>query len=69
MKRKIGGRREVLMNTPACANIIRENRLQELKSVLQTSGDVGMISFEKDLKRLLNEGVISKETFEMYEGV
>ena len=67
-----GGRtaqREVLINTPACANIIRENRLQELKSVLQTNADEGMVSFEKDLKRLLNDGAISKGTYEMYEGL
>jgi len=67
-----GGRvsqREVLINTPAVANIIRDNRMQELKSVLQTGSDVGMISFDKDLKRLLKEGAISKETYEAYEGV
>ncbi len=67
-----GGRtaqREVLMNSSACANIIRENRLQELKSVLQTSGDVGMISFEKDLKRLLKEGQITQEIYDAYEKI
>ncbi|HVW66627.1 MAG TPA: PilT/PilU family type 4a pilus ATPase [Candidatus Peribacteraceae bacterium] len=63
-----GGRiaqREVLINTPAAANTIRDNRLQELKSVLQTGADTGMISFEKDAKRLLKEGLISKETYEL----
>jgi len=67
-----GGRtsqREVLVNTPACANIIRENRLQELKSVLQTSADDGMVSFDKDLKRLLKAGTISQETYDAYEGI
>jgi twitching motility protein PilT len=67
-----GGRvsqREVLVNTPAVGNIIRENRMQELKSVLQTSGDDGMMSFDKDLKRLLKEGKISQETYDAYEGV
>lgn len=67
-----GGRtpqREVLINTPACSNIIRENRLQELKSVLQTGSDVGMISFDKDLKRLLKEGLISQEIYDTYEGI
>lgn len=67
-----GGRtpqREVLINTPACSNIIRENRLQELKSVLQTGSDVGMISFDKDLKRLLKEGLISQEIYDTYDGI
>ncbi len=67
-----GGRvsqREVLINVPACSNIIRDNRLQELKSVLQTSADDGMIAFDKDLKRLLKAGQISQETYDAYEGV
>lgn len=67
-----GGRtaqREVLINTPACANIIRENRLPELKSVLQTGSDVGMIAFEKDLKRLLKAGEISQETYDTFEAL
>jgi twitching motility protein PilT len=62
-----GGRvavREVLVNTPAVGNTIRDGRLQELRSVLQTGADTGMVSFEKDAKRLYKEGVISKETFE-----
>lgn len=62
-----GGRvaqREVLINTPAASNIIRDNRVQELKSVLQTGTDLGMISFEKDAKRLLKEGLITKETYD-----
>jgi twitching motility protein PilT len=66
-----GGRiaqREVLINTPACANTIRDNRVQELKSVLQTGADLGMVSFEKDAKRLYKEGLISKETFESVIG-
>lgn len=61
--------REVLVNTPAVANTIRDNRLQELKSVLQTGGDLGMCSFEKDAKRLWKEAqAISKETYEEVAG-
>ncbi len=65
-----GGRiaqREVLINTPAASNIIRDARLQELKSVLQTGADLGMVSFEKDLKRLYKEELITKETYEAAE--
>ena len=54
----------MLINTPACANIIRDNRLPELKSVLQTGDSLGMVSFERDAKRLYKEGLISKETYE-----
>ena len=62
-----GGRcahREVLINTPAVANIIRENRIQELTSVLQTGRDNGMCSFEQDAKRLYKEELISAETYD-----
>jgi twitching motility protein PilT len=63
-----GGRiamREVLVNTPAVGNTIRDGRLAELRSVLQTGADTGMVSFEKDAKRLYKEGAISKETYEL----
>jgi twitching motility protein PilT len=62
-----GGRvalREVLVNTPAVANIIRDSRAQELKSVLQTNESIGMCTFEKAAQKLQKEGVISKETME-----
>lgn len=61
LPKKGGGRianREILIRTPAVANIIRENRLAELSSVLQTGGEDGMVSFEKDLKRLQKEGLV-----------
>jgi len=66
LPRADGGRvaqREVLVNTPATANIIRQNRLQELNAVLQTGLDEGMYSFDYDAKRLYKAGVITKETY------
>jgi twitching motility protein PilT len=60
LPRKGGGRianREILVRTPAVANIIREHRLAELSSVLQTGTQDGMVTFEKDLKRLMKEGL------------
>ncbi len=60
--------REVLVNTPAVAHIIRENRLQEMDSVLQTGGDDGMFSFEQDAKRLSKEGLITNEVYEWAVG-
>jgi twitching motility protein PilT len=67
LPREGGGRialREILLNVPAVANIIRDSRLHELKSVLQTHESVGMVAFEKAAKRLYKEGVISKEVYE-----
>lgn len=65
--REGGGRvalREILVNTPAVGHIIRDNRAQELTSVLQTGKDLGMTTFEAEAKRLFKEGAISKETYE-----
>lgn len=62
-----GGRivsREILINTPAVANIIREDRVQELPSVLQTGSEHGMRTFAKDMEMLLQEKLITKETMD-----
>lgn len=62
-----GGRiahREVLINTPAVANIIRDNRIAEVTSVMQTGKTEGMLTFEKHAEELLKAGMISKETYE-----
>lgn len=62
-----GGRvaqREILINTPAVANIIRDNRAQELTSVIQTGRDRGMCTFAKHAKELYKAGEIDKETYQ-----
>jgi len=61
LPKKGGGRianREILIRNSAVANIIREHRLAELNSVLQTGTQEGMVTFEKDLKRLIKEGLV-----------
>lgn len=63
---KVGGgrvaAREILINTPAVANIIRENKIPQIKSVIQTSADEGMFSMEQNIKEILEEGVIEETT-------
>ena len=69
LPRKGGGRcavREVLLNSPAVANIIRDNRGAELANVLQTSADEGMITVERDVARLLQGGFIDRALAEQY---
>lgn len=59
LAKKGGGRianREILVQNAAVSNIIRENRITELSSVIQTSKKEGMITFEKDVQRLREEG-------------
>lgn len=64
-----GGRiaaREILINTPAVANLIRENKIPQIKTVIQTSAEDGMFTIDQDLKRLYEEGLISDDTAKMY---
>lgn len=58
--------REILINTPAISNLIRENKIQQIKTILQTSAAEGMITMDQDLKRLYNEALIDKETAKQY---
>ncbi|MGM8364549.1 type IV pilus twitching motility protein PilT [Virgibacillus sp. W0181] len=57
---------EVLVNTPAVKNLIRNEKLHQIQNVLQTSKDAGMHTLEMDLRRLLQESVISYETVAPY---
>lgn len=63
---KVGGGRvacrEILLNSPAVANIIRENKIPQIKSVIQTSADEGMFSMEQNIKTLLEAGAIEETT-------
>lgn len=56
--------REVLINTPAVANLIRENNITQIKSAMQTGAKVGMITMENALKALVENGTISEETMQ-----
>lgn len=56
--------REILIRTPAVSNIIREDRFVELESVMQTNADLGMLTFEKDLKRLIAGGYVDEKEVE-----
>lgn len=59
-----GGRaaaREILLNTSAVANLIRENKIAQIRTVIETSIKDGMISMDQDLKRLYDNEIVSKE--------
>jgi twitching motility protein PilT len=59
-----GGRtaaREIMINTPAVSNLIRENKIAQLRTVIETSSKEGMVSMDQDLKRLYSAKLISKE--------
>lgn len=52
---------EILFNTPAIANLIREGKTAQIYSQIQTSGQLGMQTMEKALADLMQQGVISLE--------
>jgi twitching motility protein PilT len=63
VKRKDGTGRvaalEILVNTSAAANLIRQGKLEQLENVMQSSAREGMCTMDGSLKRLLDEGLIS----------
>lgn len=58
--------REILINTPAVSNLIRENKIAQIKTVIQTSISDGMVTMDQDLKRLVKAGLIEKEIAKAY---
>ncbi|MFH1997122.1 MAG: type IV pilus twitching motility protein PilT [Patescibacteria group bacterium] len=57
-----GGRiaaREIMINTPAIANLIRENKTSQIKTVIETSSKDGMMSLEQNLKELKRNQLIN----------
>ena len=67
IKTKAGGRRavcEILFANPAVRSLIREGRFFQIYSVIQTSYQEGMVTMNKSLLNLINEGMIDmKEAF------
>lgn len=52
---------ELLVATSAVRNIIREGKTFQLDNVIQTSSEVGMISLDASLAKLVNSGEIAFE--------
>lgn len=51
---------EVLVNTPAVANMIREGQVAQIYSAMQAGSAVGMHTLDQDLRRLVQEGTIAR---------
>jgi len=63
-----GGRiaaREILINNSAVANLIREGKIAQIRSTIETNASCGMITLDKHIKKLYKEGMITKEDAEM----
>ncbi|MEO5344780.1 MAG: type IV pilus twitching motility protein PilT [Magnetococcus sp. YQC-9] len=64
LKKKGGGRvaaHEILIGNPAIRNLIRENKIAQMYSAIQTGRGIGMQTLEQCLQELLNKGLITKE--------
>jgi len=68
---------EILINTPAVANLIRDNKTFQLPSIMQTSKQAGMQTMDQSLMDLVKQRKISpqeayrrafdKKAFEQYK--
>ena len=65
VKRAGGGRiaaHEIMVGTPAVRNLIREHKVAQLYSAIQTSAAAGMRTLDQCLRELAAQGAISVET-------
>jgi twitching motility protein PilT len=64
LSRTDGGRvlaMEILKNTPSVANLIRQNSVHQLQSVIETGKKEGMSTLESHMRTLLQAGTISAD--------
>ncbi|MDP2647894.1 MAG: type IV pili twitching motility protein PilT, partial [Candidatus Yanofskybacteria bacterium] len=57
---------EVMIATPAVRTQIRDNRLKQLDTVIDTSYDMGMVSLDRSLVDLVRKKEITSEKAEFY---
>lgn len=53
--------REILINTRAVANLIKQNQIEQIYTVIQTSKKDGMITMNRAIDQLLMKGIISED--------
>lgn len=64
-----GGRiaaREILLNNSAAANLIREGKIAQINTVIETNSSIGMITLNNDVKNLYKNSLIDQETAKSY---
>ena len=68
--KKVGGGRvaahEIMVGTPAIRNLIRENKVAQMYSAIQTGAGEGMITLDQTLKNLVASRTITKESARLY---
>jgi len=64
LKKNGGGRvaaHEIMVGTPAIRNLIREAKVAQMYSAIQTGGSLGMQTMDQCLQNLLSKGLITRE--------
>ncbi|MGB0957461.1 MAG: type IV pilus twitching motility protein PilT, partial [Litorivicinus sp.] len=64
LKKNGGGRvaaHEIMIGTPAIRNLIREDKVAQMVSAIQTGSAQGMVTLDQSLQTLVDKGVVSKE--------
>ena len=63
--KKIGGGRvaahEIMIATPAIRNLIRENKVPQMYSAIQTGQSVGMQTLDQCLQELVRKGKVTRQ--------
>ena len=66
LMKKIGGGRvaahEIMIGTPAIRNLIREDKVAQMYSAIQTGASLGMQTMDQSLQRLVNNKMITRDT-------
>ena len=50
---------EILINTPAVANLIRQGKLDQLETAMQSGGNIGMQTMDSALMDLVSQGTVA----------
>jgi twitching motility protein PilT len=65
LMKKIGGGRvaahEIMIGTPAIRNLIREDKVAQMYSAIQTGASLGMQTLDQCLSNLLKQGLITRD--------
>lgn len=63
--KKVGGGRvaahEIMIGTPAIRNLIRENKIAQMYSAIQTGQQFGMQTLDQNLKGLVEKNVVTRQ--------
>jgi len=57
------------VTTPAIRNLIREGKLHQIYSAIQTGGKLGMQTLENSIQKLITKGLIDEQNITEINGM